>query len=82
MKKVLIKLIELYQATPLHTHSWCRFRPTCSEYMKIAIKEYGSLKGTWMGIKRLFRCRPFGKYGYDPVPEKEVEKDEKRKHNK
>ena len=70
MKNVLVKMIELYQITPLHTHSWCRFRPTCSEYTEIAIQEYGSLKGTWLGFKRILRCRPFGKYGYNPVPEK------------
>ena len=69
MKKVFIKLIELYQVTPLHTHTMCRFNPTCSEYMKEAIERYGSFKGIGMGVKRIFRCHPFGKYGYDPVPE-------------
>ncbi len=69
MKKILIKLIELYQVTPLHTHSMCRFTPTCSEYMKEAIKIHG-YKGIWMGTKRILRCHPFGKMGYDPVPEK------------
>ena len=64
-----IKLIELYQATPLHSHTYCRFTPTCSEYMKEAIVMYGNKKGLWLGIKRIFRCRPFGKYGYDPVKE-------------
>jgi putative membrane protein insertion efficiency factor len=68
MKKVLIKMIELYQAMPLHTHSMCRFQPTCSEYTKIAIQEYGSFKGVGMGFRRILRCHPFGKYGYDPVP--------------
>ena len=69
MKKILIKLIELYQATPIHTHHVCRFTPTCSEYMKQAIIKYGAGKGFWLGIKRLLRCHPFGKYGYDPVKE-------------
>lgn len=69
MKKVFIKMIELYQVTPLHTHSMCRFTPTCSEYTKEAIEKYGSWKGTWMGIKRILRCHPFGKKGYDPVPD-------------
>jgi len=62
-------MIELYQVTPLHTHSMCRFTPTCSEYTKKAIEKYGSFKGIWMGIKRILRCHPFGKKGYDPVPD-------------
>ncbi len=70
MKKILIKLINLYQITPLHIHSACRFTPTCSEYMKQSIERFG-LKGIIYGTKRIIRCRPFGKFGYDPVPLKE-----------
>ena len=73
MKKIIIKMIDLYQATPLHTHSMCRFIPTCSEYTKIAVERYGSFKGSFLGMKRILRCHPFGKFGYDPVPDnKEV----------
>lgn len=72
MKGILIKLIEAYQKTPIGTHKNCRFIPTCSEYMKQSIIEYGIVKGTFLGIKRLFRCRPFGKYGYDPIKKKEI----------
>ena len=53
MKKVLIKLINLYQIMPLHSHSACRFTPTCSEYMKECIELYG-YKGIIKGIKRIF----------------------------
>lgn len=67
MKYILIKLINAYQATPTHVHSSCRFIPTCSEYMKQSILEFGVCKGLLNGIKRLLRCRPFGKFGYDPV---------------
>ncbi|HEX7799181.1 MAG TPA: membrane protein insertion efficiency factor YidD [Asticcacaulis sp.] len=46
----------------------CRFRPTCSEYMAEALIVHGPLKGGWMGVRRLCRCRPGGGHGYDPVP--------------
>jgi len=46
----------------------CRFVPTCSEYTKQAIEKYGLFHGTWLGIKRISRCRPGGGCGYDPVP--------------
>ena len=46
----------------------CRFYPTCSTYMLLSIREWGLLKGIWLGIKRIFRCRPRGKYGEDFVP--------------
>ncbi len=65
MKKIAIKLIELYQATPLHIHSMCRFVPTCSEFTKLKINEYGFIKGSYLGIKRILRCHPFGKSGFD-----------------
>ena len=70
LKKILIKLIELYQSSPLSSHSYCRYIPTCSEYMKIAINKYGCFKGTLLGIKRILKCNPIGGYGYDPVPDK------------
>lgn len=65
MKKIAIKLINLYQSTPLHSHNMCRFIPTCSEYTKIKINEYGVLKGGFLGFKRILKCHPFGKSGYD-----------------
>ena len=71
MKKVLISIINLYQRMPLSSHGMCRFYPTCSEYAKESINTYGSIKGSFMAIKRILRCNPFGSYGYDPVPLKE-----------
>lgn len=65
MKKIAIKMIELYQCTPIHSHSMCRFIPTCSEYTKIKIREKGFIKGSLLGIKRILKCHPFGKKGYD-----------------
>ncbi|MEJ6692447.1 MAG: membrane protein insertion efficiency factor YidD [Saprospiraceae bacterium] len=46
----------------------CRFQPTCSYYMIDAIKQWGILRGTWMGLKRISRCHPWGSSGYDSVP--------------
>ncbi|HLM99116.1 MAG TPA: membrane protein insertion efficiency factor YidD [Bryobacteraceae bacterium] len=46
----------------------CRFHPTCSEYMREAVERYGVGRGSWMGVKRLFRCHPFHAGGIDLVP--------------
>lgn len=67
LKKIFIYLIRAYQITPLHSHSLCRFTPTCSEYMAEAIDMYGTIKGIRLGIKRILRCHPNGDYGYDPI---------------
>ncbi|MEX0823973.1 MAG: membrane protein insertion efficiency factor YidD [Balneolaceae bacterium] len=48
----------------------CRHTPTCSNYMIGAIKEWGALKGFWLGLKRIVKCNPWGSSGYDPVPKK------------
>jgi len=46
----------------------CRYTPTCSEYGRIAIHKYGSLKGGKLAIKRILKCHPWGGHGYDPIP--------------
>lgn len=48
----------------------CRFIPTCSEYGMEALAVHGACKGLLLTIWRVLRCNPFGKWGYDPVPEK------------
>ena len=72
MKHILIKLIKTYQKLPLGSHKHCKFIPTCSNYAIEAISRYGSIKGSFLTIKRILRCNPFNKKsGYDPVPIKE-----------
>ncbi|MEA2020676.1 MAG: membrane protein insertion efficiency factor YidD, partial [Patescibacteria group bacterium] len=46
----------------------CKFEPSCSEYTYQAVEKYGILKGLWLGFKRIIRCHPWNKGGYDPVP--------------
>ena len=70
MKKGLIWIIRLYQKVPGNFHNYCRHYPTCSQYAIEAIEEYGSIKGSFMAIKRILRCNPFGTKGYDPVKRK------------
>lgn len=67
MSRFLIKLIKLYQKVPGKFHYNCKFYPTCSNYMIEAITKYGSIKGLYLGIKRIIRCNPFSKGGYDPL---------------
>lgn len=68
MRYFLIGLIKIYQMIPSPTHSLCRHQPTCSEYTMEAIIKYGSIRGCYLGIKRVLRCNPWGTSGYDPVP--------------
>jgi len=59
---------------PLSSHNSCRYIPTCSNYAKEAIDVYGSLYGSFLTIKRILRCTPWGGSGYDPVPLKKEKK--------
>jgi putative membrane protein insertion efficiency factor len=54
----------------------CRFMPTCSEYTAEAMIVHGFVKGSWMGVKRICRCRPGGPTGLDPVPPKSASSNE------
>ena len=68
MKYAVLELLKLYKTliSPFLPPA-CRFTPTCSEYAMEAVGKYGALKGTWLGVKRILRCQPFCKGGYDPV---------------
>ena len=69
IKILLLDLVYIYKfaISPLLPKS-CRFYPTCSTYMILSIREWGEIKGVWLGIKRIVRCRPKCKGGYDFVP--------------
>ena len=71
MKKLFIILIDFYKK---HVSIFfkslgieCKFYPTCSQYTKQAIEKYGVLKGCFLGVKRILKCNPFSKGGYDPL---------------
>lgn len=68
MSKIIILFIKFYQKfiSPIKPGK-CRFYPTCSQYMILAIKKYGAFKGVILGLKRLFKCHPFHPGGYDPL---------------
>jgi hypothetical protein len=69
MRRLLLAAARFYQRTlawvlPAH----CRFHPSCSHYFVEAVERHGALRGSWLTLKRLLRCHPFGGSGYDPVP--------------
>jgi putative membrane protein insertion efficiency factor len=67
----LIIIVRIYQwiISPL-LPPVCRFQPTCSHYMIESLKIWGPIKGTYLGIRRIMRCHPWGGHGHDPVPPK------------
>ena len=73
IKRILIfpflAIIWVYQnAISPFTPKTCRYEPSCSSYTKQALQKHGAIKGSWLGIKRIFSCHPWGGSGYDPVP--------------
>lgn len=71
MKKIIISLILFYQKNISKIFSnlgiRCKFYPSCSEYTKQAVLKYGAIKGSFLGLKRILKCNPFSKGGYDPL---------------
>ena len=70
MKKIMIACVRFYQKylSCLKGYSTCIYFPTCSQYAIEAIEKYGALKGGVLAVRRILRCNPFAKGGYDPVP--------------
>ena len=68
-KRILLWLIQFYRVaiSPMH-RPCCRYIPTCSQYARQAIQKYGAIKGGYLALRRILRCNPFSKGGYDPVP--------------
>jgi len=71
--RAALLLLRAYKilVSPLFAGS-CRFMPSCSDYTAEAIGRYGVIRGSWLGLRRLARCQPFGSHGYDPVPDLKV----------
>lgn len=69
MKQVLLWLVRFYQyAISPMLPPRCRYSPTCSQYAVEALQKYGAIKGSWLALKRISRCHPWGGSGHDPVP--------------
>ncbi|MDA8343520.1 MAG: membrane protein insertion efficiency factor YidD [Actinomycetota bacterium] len=63
-------IVHVYQAARAGRPSPCRYTPSCSTYAEEAIAEHGPTRGTWLAVRRLGRCQPWGGSGFDPVPER------------
>ncbi len=68
LSKALVGAIHIYQKARAGKPSPCRYMPSCSEYAVEAIEIHGSLAGSWLAVKRIARCNPFGSSGIDLVP--------------
>ena len=68
-RRIILLLIRFYQnAVSPHFPPSCRYYPTCSSYAYEAVEKFGPVRGMILAVKRLFRCHPFHRGGYDPVP--------------
>ena len=70
LEKLELDAIRLYRMyiSPLKRGPCCRFVPTCSQYAEEAVRKHGALRGSCLALRRLIRCHPFSRGGYDPVP--------------
>lgn len=67
-RRLVAALIRAYQLAAAPFPSPCRYYPTCSTYALEAVRRHGALKGGWLALRRLLRCHPFHRGGFDPVP--------------
>ncbi len=69
MKTLLLYLVRAYRyfVSP-HLGQHCRYTPSCSQYALDAVQNHGAVKGGWLSVKRVLRCHPWHRGGYDPVP--------------
>lgn len=71
MKKIILFILNVYKKiiSPMFKAMGveCKYYPSCSEYAKLAIEKYGCIKGIYLSIKRIIKCNPFSKGGYDPL---------------
>ncbi len=70
LKSIIIGMVKFYRVaiSPYKGGACCKYIPTCSQYALEALEKYGPFKGSFLAIKRILRCNPFSKGGYDPVP--------------
>ena len=68
--RTLVAAVKLYRALPRSRPPSCRFDPTCSQYALDAVRRWGAARGSWLALRRIGRCHPWGGWGYDPVPER------------
>ena len=66
--RALLVVLRAYQAVRAGRPSPCHFVPSCSAYAAEAVELHGAGRGSWLALRRIARCRPFGSRGFDPVP--------------
>lgn len=77
LARPIVGAVRLYQRAREGRPSPCRFTPSCSTYAVEALEAHGAVRGSWLAIRRIARCHPWGGEGYDPVPDRRHRRDQK-----